>query len=338
MAAVLGLAWFVGAVVWPVIETRKVVENYQGVRGYDIVPGVYEKALETLGGASRAAPRLGLYLRLPERWAPHRQNAWRMLEYCGKEARQQKVLLLSHREPGVRWEAARRLYDDPRAVETLIQLLAEEDLKLCRAAVESLKYRNDHRMIGPLIELFRRNDANESTYASQEMWAEVRSTLVSAGPLAIKPLVAVLGDDGVNDGAAFTLIKIGKPAVPQLITALEDPEAKVRSMAVWTLGNIKDSAAVEALIRRLRDAASDVRWRSAEALGDIGDLRAVKPLSAVLTDKEWMVRCYAAKALGQIGSAPPEAFPILESLKKDKRLEVRRAAYQAWVNIRGKAP
>lgn len=85
-------------------------------------------------------------------------------------------------------------------------------------------------------------------------------------------------EDGVKRKEAREKItKIGKPAVPQLIQALDDDEQMVRWEAARTLKDIRDPSAAPALVKTLMDESFEVQWLAAEALIAL-DEKAVKPL------------------------------------------------------------
>ncbi len=83
------------------------------------------------------------------------------------------------------------------------------------------------------------------------------------------------------------IVVIGAPAVPPLLSALDDPDGNVRRGAVWTLGQIGDPRAVPFLISMLEDTAGDmfgigerVCDAAAEALERIGTPEALAAVRA----------------------------------------------------------
>lgn len=86
----LGLAWFVGAVVYPVYRTRAVVDDFwRELRcGPDLPPAEEEKAVKEsvrlLGGPERAAGNVRLYLALPDSLALHKMDSLALLGGCGR--------------------------------------------------------------------------------------------------------------------------------------------------------------------------------------------------------------------------------------------------------------
>jgi uncharacterized protein (DUF302 family) len=73
-------------------------------------------------------------------------------------------------------------------------------------------------------------------------------------------------DDIVRIHSRNSLVKIGKPAVPQLIEALRHGGHWLRWEAAKTLGEIGDPSAASALVQGLKDEEFDVGWLAAEGL------------------------------------------------------------------------
>ena len=145
--------------------------------------------------------------------------------------------------------------------------------------------------------------------------------------LTIKSLIDQLASESNWGEARERLLQIGQPAIPHLIKALKNPNAQIRTNAVWTLGGIPDSRknSVPALIVVLDDA--DGRFRSAVVweLGRIG--RPANRLFPIfvheLEDDDVHVRVNAADALVRLvreQQSPDRVLP------KDKILEVLCAA------------
>lgn len=141
--------------------------------------------------------------------------------------------------------------------------------------------------------------------------------------------------------ASYQLLHLGaaaKPALPDLIKALDDQDKQVWSNAISTIAALGPDAvdAVPKLLESLDSRRSQGRYRdqgqyllrAAYALARIGD--AAKPqLLAALKDKDTGLRIGAAKALGGMGPAAKEAIPsLIENLgggDQDLRNEVIEA-------------
>ncbi len=94
----------------------------------------------------------------------------------------------------------------------------------------------------------------------------------------------------------------------------------------------KDSGAVPALVRALNDKDARVRSASVAGLGTISDERAIEPLLAVIGhDPDSGIRARAVVALSRIGAtAPPKVIATLvRALKSDSDEFVREAAATA---------
>lgn len=89
----------------------------------------------------------------------------------------------------------------------------------------------------------------------------------------IQSLVELLksNEGSVREDARSKLVKIGKPAVPLLISVLTHDDAQTRWEAAKALTEIHDPAAAPALVRALRDDNSGVRWLAAEGLIGLGE-------------------------------------------------------------------
>ncbi|MCD4687469.1 MAG: HEAT repeat domain-containing protein, partial [Anaerolineae bacterium] len=163
--------------------------------------------------------------------------------------------------------------------------------------------------------------------------------------------------------AAHRLGDIGdRAAIPHLIKALRDEDARLREAVAMALAKLKAGAAVPALLETLRrtrpgpfgggspnqivmravreigisglpvliDALSDdeprIRLVVVILLGEIGDSGAVPALTGALRDPESRVRWKAADALGRMGDVT--AVPVLVEMLTDTNKDVRIAA--AW--------
>lgn len=95
------------------------------------------------------------------------------------------------------------------------------------------------------------------------------------------------------------------------LAAAEDP--RLRSFAVFTMGELKAREAVGTALCLLQDPDDSVRALSAECLGKIGDWRTVRFLEGALTDPTLAVRRHAARALGILGG--PGSLFVLEAAR-----------------------
>ena len=159
MLAALLLAWFVGAVAWPIFMT--IDEVYCYTSG-PVNPEEWAEdvggSIRRMGGAEEAAQRLSLYTRLPKWLAPRPDVAARMLAECKEHAFPEFLKLTEHEDEGVRAQAAIALgkSGDLSAVDALIPMLEDDSRWVCRCSAEALGILGDPRSIGPLKALERK--------------------------------------------------------------------------------------------------------------------------------------------------------------------------------------
>lgn len=275
----LGLLALIGAfsffVLRPCLEVRAVAAKYDSFIPYELREG--EAA--NLGG-SRAAWKLGLYLRLPERLAPGKLAALQLLGGCGPVATPRLIAYVNH--PG-------------------------RDMR--QAAIEGLGATGDPRAFGPL--------AAALADRSGGLRAEAAGALGALrDPRAVGLLITVLSDQDreVRGKAAYALGELQDcRAFESLAAALNDREFDVRATAAGALGLLKDRRAVEPLVAAMKDDSNAwAREHAVEALRAIGDPHAIGPLIAALEDSNHDVRGRAARALGDFDD--PRILPALVAM------------------------
>jgi HEAT repeat protein len=172
--------------------------------------------------------------------------------------------------------------------------------------------------------------------ADAEIVASAIHALGEVGPRAAAAaprLIALLPSEDEGGGcvrtprdylASTALARIGAPAVPLLLEALEGaPEAITRRRLCGVLGDIAEPAQdiVRGLVNALeRDGSEEVRAEAAAALGAPrlrGDDRAVTALARALNDASEHVRLRAAISLSAGGSHSEEAVRMLSALVLD---------------------
>lgn len=126
-----------------------------------------------------------------------------------------------------------------------------------------------------------------------------------------------------------TLGAAAQPLLDALIAAAKDPDATVRSKALWALGVIGPTRdeVVTALLDALRDSDNDVRGAAASALKSAPARAAIYPLILALQDREASVRRNAADSLARQDTG--FAVPRLIQLLGDRNEAVRNAAGRA---------
>ena len=157
----------------------------------------------------------------------------------------------------------------------------------------------------------------------------------------IDSLIDQLNDQSgeVRYNAFLNLIRIGKPAVPQLLKALPAAGRHLRHEIVDIFTQMESDAeeAVPALLAELREpnfsvpfhhVNTDYHWDVTVALASIGP-SALAGLTEALSDPNRNVRQYAASALDYMGIDARTSVPALMPLLQDKYSKVRAAAASA---------
>ena len=98
---------------------------------------------------------------------------------------------------------------------------------------------------------------------------------------AAQPLIRALSDADsmVCSLAAQALVKIGKPAVPSLIEAVNHKSQAVRIHAIRALAEIRDHRAIPVLMRVIEEDSAALRYWAKEGLERLGlDMVYLKPV------------------------------------------------------------
>ena len=198
------------------------------------------------------------------------------------------------------------------SVKPLIQALDNSNVDTRRRAAQALGRIRDHRSTKPLARSLE--DPN-----GQVRYDAARALYSIRDPKAAKALVAALGDNRISrasvipygsgydwklkavgtvgEMAAYALIRIGKPAVAELIDGLKSKTPRIRGRAAWVLGRIKDTSAVKPLAVLLKDSSVEVRRKAAEALVPISSRKTLDAALTALRDNDSQVRGHAATIL-----------------------------------------
>ncbi len=127
-------------------------------------------------------------------------------------------------------------------------------------------------------------------------------------PELIQILIKALGEEdnaGLRNSATEALVKIGAPAVPDLLDVLKDGDKDERKIATDILGDIADQRAVEPLLSILKDPDENVRAAAAESLGMLGDTGVIERLVEVLRDDGLVVQLSCLDALDRLNAEVP---------------------------------
>jgi HEAT repeat protein len=122
---------------------------------------------------------------------------------------------------------------------------------------------------------------------------------------------------GREQPACQAVLSLGKLQDPEsahgLLPLLDDPDPRMRFVALRALGQIRNAEAVPQILPFLSDARKELRFAAVEALGTIRAASAVRPLKASCRDADRNLRRAAAEALGNIGD--PQQPPLVVALR-----------------------
>ncbi len=167
----------------------------------------------------------------------------------------------------------------------------------------------------------------------RDMVAPAIDSLAAMGKQAVPRLIELYGTQVARERHTLNTIfeKIGHDAVPYLIKALDTNDKELLSRLCYTLGNIKDSMAVDAMMSKVKDDDWGVRSNAVAALGQIGSMRAANDIIAALGDSVGTVRKSAAVAAGRIGIR--DAAPQLVHMLGDEHYGPRMVAADALLKM-----
>ncbi|MFH2137029.1 MAG: HEAT repeat domain-containing protein [Candidatus Omnitrophota bacterium] len=179
------------------------------------------------------------------------------------------------------------------AVIPLISLLSSRYAHLRWQAVEALGKIKDSRAIPLLIDKLDDPEAKV-----------VEKSIIALACIGGKS-ISYLGEQFINcasdkrDKILTVLVKIGAPAVPEIIKMLNSRNGDIRWRAIKALGQIKDSRSIQILSHILssKNKEGEERWLAAQALGNIGDSRAIKILKMAAADDDVHLQKAAVNAL-----------------------------------------
>lgn len=119
---------------------------------------------------------------------------------------------------------------------------------------------------------------------------------------------------------------------PDILKALNDPEAIVRFAAALTAGELRIVEAHDPLLKLADDPSENVRVAVRFALHRLGDVRLSHDLEQMANDPDPRVRGNTAMVLGMLGD--PSALRILRILQFDPNIPVRQNAWEAMWRLK----
>jgi len=129
-----------------------------------------------------------------------------------------------------------------------------------------------------------------------------------------RPLVKALPVMGLDDKApSVATTASGPDLIEALLSALKDPDSRVREKAAIGLAFRRDPRIVDPLLIAIADSDSQVREKAAIALGASGDPRAQAALTTAMHDPDPRVREKAVGGLVLLGLHPSTPLRVAPS-------------------------
>lgn len=167
--------------------------------------------------------------------------------------------------------------------------------------------------------------------------ADVLGNIGPGAEAAVPALKKALGKPQLSNAAATALRKIGPPAAPALLDAMNDESMAVRLLATVNVGLVRppQTHAVRALLKALQDESKDLRFAAVVGLAGMGPAAAdaVPALVNAIENDTLEIKLVAATALGQIGPKAKASIPALQKLSQSREHVLREVAEKALGKI-----
>lgn len=212
--------------------------------------------------------------------------------------------------------------NDDKAIEPLEALMSDPDPVFRRFAVFALSIINDLRVLDIIEKAV--DDGDPIVRVNVVMGYCIHS---SASQKSSEMALSAIQDpdERVRRAAARALKFVGGPdSVGALISALGDPSEKVAVSAASSIGVMRFEEGVEPLIAALQSHHNDLISAALRSLGKLGDTRAVDPLLRVLDNTDYFIRSSALKVLSEIDRN--RAISSAINLLHDPHYVVRKSA------------
>jgi HEAT repeat protein len=201
----------------------------------------------------------------------------------------------------------------------------DREAEVRRRAVYELGVMKDERWLDVLLQATRDTDEQvraDALYALRQTGRDESDALVTVFIDAVSDPSAC-----VREQACYALRYSQSQAVPALMRALADEDARVRLEAVISLGSLDAADAVDAIAGLMQsDPDEEVRSYAASALSDIRHPKAVQYLARPNASATEGVQQRAARIEALGGTRSAAALPVLCEALGDAAVEVRLGA------------
>jgi HEAT repeat protein len=207
---------------------------------------------------------------------------------------------------------------DPGALEPLTAVMKSQDPTARLMAARALEQLADARSVDSWIEAMAYPDLIEIASSSLKRIAELRERIDTVLD-RLRDIEDTVALEEARIGVSMDLIALGRPAVPDLLDALNDELWVVREAAAQALGIIGDLRAVDLLLAKAKgDRDRGVRESCIKALGEFGDARSIDVLIEAVHDRT--TRLAAAEAMSKIKDIQVLVphVPLIQTMKSDR--------------------
>ena len=240
--------------------------------------------------------------------------------------------LARDRNPSIRLRCAEVLgrVGDPAGVPLLEQLTGDSDDTVKETAIFSLGLVGHESCVPPLRNVLAGTGMQYKIRALEALGAtKQRETAPD--------IAAYLSNfnSALRSTAAFALYTLGDSTAASLCaTAAFDPDPRVLSMVVYTMGRLGYDEYEKRMIELLEHEKAAVRMKAAEALGRLKSKRAIDGLYALAGDQDRMTALKAAEALSRIGDK--KCSRALEELLSVEDIYMKTIALEGLASIERK--
>ena len=187
---------------------------------------------------------------------------------------------------------------DPAAMEPLVAMMKSQDPMARRMAAEALEQLADPRSVDAWVEAMAYPDLLDIASRSLKRISDLRDRIAEILD-RLRDIEDTVALEEARIGVSMDLIALGRPAVTELLEALNDELWVVREAAAQALGIIGDLRAVELLLQKAKaDRDRGVRESCIKALGEFGDTRSIDVLVEAVEDRT--TRLAATEAMSKI--------------------------------------
>jgi HEAT repeat protein len=187
---------------------------------------------------------------------------------------------------------------DPAAMQPLVLMMASTNATARRMAAEALEQLADPRSVDAWIGAMAYPDLLDIAARSLKRISDLRDRIAEILD-RLRDIEDTVASEEARIGVSMDLITLGRPAVTDLLEALNDDLWVVREAAAQALGIIGDQRAVEPLLQKAKmDKDRGVRESCIKALGEFGDARSIDVLVEAVEDRT--TRLAATEAMSKI--------------------------------------